>query len=96
MNSDDVLKIAHLARLEIKDTDTSKFLSHFEILLNHFEELKDINTEKIQPLFHFQEQMILRDDISENPLNPKDFLQNAPDTFENSFKIPKIVGVMES
>jgi aspartyl-tRNA(Asn)/glutamyl-tRNA(Gln) amidotransferase subunit C len=91
-----VKKVARLARLHLSEDDLKKAQKKFEAILEHFEFLKEANTEGVQPLYHAAEQMELRPDQPEAPLPSADVLRNAPDEFENCFRLPKVVGTVES
>lgn len=92
---DEVLRIARLARIEIDEKDLEGVRKKFSAVLDYFKILEEADTNGVQPLFHASERMELRPDIAEAPLNRGDILANAPDAFENCFRIPKVVGEIE-
>ena len=92
---DEVLRIARLARIEMNEKDLVSVRKKFSAILDYFKILEEADTNGVQPLFHASERMELRADIPQAPLNRDDLLANAPDAFENCFRIPKVVGEVE-
>ena len=48
----EVLKIARLARIELAEKEVEKFQKDLSSILDYFELLKEVNTDKIDPTFH--------------------------------------------
>lgn len=92
MDRDEVLRIAKLARIAIKESDMANLQENFKKILSHFEDISKVNTDSVEPLFHFEEKLFLREDVAEKALEVSDLMKNAPDSFDNSFKIPKVFG----
>jgi aspartyl-tRNA(Asn)/glutamyl-tRNA(Gln) amidotransferase subunit C len=92
---EEVLKVAVLARIRLEEKDIEKVQQRFSAILEHFQFLSEVPTEGIAPLFHGLEEMNLRQDIPEAPLNPVELLQNAPEQLDDCFKLPKVVGAAE-
>ncbi len=91
----DVLKIAALARIRLNEEDVAKVQKRFDAILEHFKFLEEVDTTDVPPLFHGLDHMTLRPDHPEEALSPEALLQNAPEAFENSFRLPKVVGDIE-
>lgn len=88
----DVQKIAHLARLNISETDESAFQNHFNNILNFFSTLEQVDTHGIEPLITAHEmQNDLRKDKIRQKLLVDEILSNAPDVKNNLFKVPPVV-----
>jgi aspartyl-tRNA(Asn)/glutamyl-tRNA(Gln) amidotransferase subunit C len=92
VSKDVVLKIARLARIRIQESELAGFQKKFSDVLESFNVLQEVNTEGVAPMFHAAEQMELREDVPEAALPTADLMRNAPDQFENCFRIPRVVG----
>jgi aspartyl-tRNA(Asn)/glutamyl-tRNA(Gln) amidotransferase subunit C len=84
-------KIAHLARLEIKEEKEGAILESLSEILTWVEKLNEINTDGIEPLTNMsQEKNVLREDKISGQLDHEKALKNAPDKDKNYIKVPKI------
>ena len=69
-----VQHIAKLARISLTEEEVLKFQKDLSSILDYFEKLKEVNTEKIEPFFQSQkqvldsgEQVLLREDKAKKP-----------------------------
>lgn len=92
---DEVARIAKLARLKLEGGEIADLQKKFSSILGHFKFLDEADTEGVAPLFHATEAMELRPDTSEAPIPTADLLRNAPESFENAFRLPRVVGAEE-
>ena len=92
MDDSEILKVSRLARIAIENHNLPDLRKKFEKILGHFEELKAIDTTNVEPLFHFKESLSLRPDTPEAPLDTETLLKNAPDSYDNCFKISRVIG----
>jgi aspartyl-tRNA(Asn)/glutamyl-tRNA(Gln) amidotransferase subunit C len=92
MDQKEILKVAKLARIEVSEVECKALEEKFKQILKHFEELGKLDTEMVEALYHFSPEMPLREDKAEAPLSPELLMRNAPDSFDDSFKIPRVVG----
>jgi aspartyl-tRNA(Asn)/glutamyl-tRNA(Gln) amidotransferase subunit C len=86
------MQIARLARIRIREDELPKIQAKFTAVLEAFRALNEVDTNGVEPLFHAVEKMELRPDEPEAPLAPEKLLANAPDAFESSFRLPRVVG----
>ncbi|KPJ54954.1 hypothetical protein AMJ47_02695 [Parcubacteria bacterium DG_72] len=90
----DVLKIARLARIELGEKEVEKFQKDLSSILDYFELLKEVNTDKIAPTFHpsqshFKENVMRKDEA--RPDNIADeLIKQAPDKKERYIKVKSI------
>lgn len=85
-------ELAHLARLNIKPEEEESLLSDLSEILEWVDQLKSIDTEGIEPLIHMtEEENVLREDHSVKKYAQEQTLKNAPETFENYFKVPQVL-----
>ena len=91
----DVDALAKLARIALEEGDHQKIERKVSQVLENFNQLKQLNTEGVVPFFHASPEMVLREDVPETPLPVEDLMKNAPDSFENCYRLPKVVGEIE-
>ena len=91
VSADEVIRIAKLSRVFIKSDEIVDIQKKFESLLEHFSVLNEAATEGVSPLYAGADKMELRPDEPHKGLAVKDLLQNAPDSYEGSFRIPKVI-----
>ena len=88
----DVEKIAHLARLEISEADTSSYAENLSNILALVEQMNAINTDGVQPLAHPLEttQRLRDDEVGEE--NQRDRFQSiAPQVEDGLYLVPKVI-----
>ena len=84
-------KIAHLARLEVKDEEEEKLLESLNEILTWVEKLNEVDTEGVKPLMNMSHEInALREDKVGEPLDHERGLRNAPDRDKDFFKVPKV------
>lgn len=87
-----VEKVAELARLKLTEEQKEIFTKDFNSILDYFEQLQDINTEKVEPTYQASHtQNMFRDDKVEPSLSLEDSLKNAPDKAKSCFRVPRIL-----
>lgn len=65
LSKNEVKKIASLARIGLDDKEIEKYQKDLSAILNYFEKLKEINTEKVEPISHITGmENVFREDIS--------------------------------
>jgi aspartyl-tRNA(Asn)/glutamyl-tRNA(Gln) amidotransferase subunit C len=86
------LKLAKLARLSLNDKQLDSLEKDLTSIVSFIDQLKEINTEKIDPTSNsLNQDLILRDDIAENKLSNEDLLRNVPDSELGFFVVPKVI-----
>ncbi len=89
----DVEYIAELARLNLSPEEIEEFTKQLGSILNYVEELKQVNTEDVEPTcFVSPEHDPLRDDTEQPSLTTQEALSNAPNAKKGFFAIPKVIG----
>lgn len=92
INEDTIKQIAHLAKLTVTDTEISYYLPQIQKVLNHFSELKDLNTDNVEPLITPVDlKGYLRNDVVEKSISTEDLLKTAPDKIGALFKVPPVI-----
>ncbi|NLH17163.1 MAG: Asp-tRNA(Asn)/Glu-tRNA(Gln) amidotransferase subunit GatC [Phycisphaerae bacterium] len=86
-----VRKVAKLARLELTDEEVKRFSRDLAAILEYIQKLNELNTDGVEPLAHcLPITNVLRDDIVRPSLGAEATLANAPDRYEDYFKVPSI------
>ncbi len=85
-------KIAHLARLQITETEAPEMLKKLEGVLNWMEQLNEIDTENVAPLTHMTLEMnAFRDDVVKTTITREDALANSPKHDDKYFRVSKVM-----
>ena len=92
LTTDEVAKVAHLARLELSDQEIDTLGGHINRLLENFERLQELDTENVEPTSHtIPVNNVFRADVSRPSLTPEEVLANAPERVDDTFEVPRIV-----
>lgn len=103
ISEDDIKKLANLARLEIEPSYVTTLTGQLNNILNHIEQLNEVDTKDVKPLSHVHETInIFRDDKVidglDNSNPPKngtlaldEALAGAPDKSGRYFKVPLVI-----
>lgn len=87
-----IKQVAFLARLKIDDRDIEKAQSEFNGILNWVEQLQEVDTQNVEPLFSVHEETLpIREDVVTDVNLKNEVLQNAPDQEFGYFAVPKVV-----
>ena len=90
---DDVKKVATLARLALPEQRLQTLTAELESILHYIDKIKQVDTTGVEPMAHaLPVENVLRPDVPEPALPLDKVLQNAPETDERYFKVPKIIG----
>lgn len=92
INENTIKEIAHLAKLTVTDQEIAYYLPQIQKVLSHFSELRDLNTDNIEPLITPVDlKGYLRNDNVEKTISTEDLLQTAPDKIGALFKVPPVI-----
>jgi len=92
LTSEQVRRIAHLARIEIGEAEVQASLGHLNGIFGLIEEMQAIDTRGIEPLAHVQEfgQRLRADAVSEG--DRRDAYQAvAPEVEAGLYLVPKVI-----
>ena len=85
-------KMAHLARLEVKEEDAEKMMADMSAMITWVEKLNQVDTHDVEPLTTMShEGNALREDKVKNHLPHEEVLKNAPVKNEDYFRVPKVL-----
>lgn len=92
----DLEKLADLSRMKIKESEEEKLLRDLGGILDHFEELKELDTETVEPMNGGTASVnVWRDDEAPNPLNGDRAKGEFPDAKDGYLKVPPVFGASE-
>ncbi len=92
ISSDEVKKVARLARLELNESEIQQHAEQLEKILGYIKQLEKINTENISCTTRAIEVVnVLRKDEKKDYENPEELLGLAPSRENKFFKVPKII-----
>lgn len=92
LDTDEVLKIAHLARLQIESEQAQEYAQNLSNILDLVAQMNATDTSDVEPLAHPMEvaQRLRTDAITES--NQREALQeNSPATENGLFLVPKVI-----
>ena len=92
ISSDEVKKVAQLARLELNESEINQHAEQLEKILEYIKQLEKINTDNIPCTTRAIEVVnVLRKDENKNYENSEEILDLAPSRENKFFKVPKII-----
>ncbi|MBI1816172.1 MAG: Asp-tRNA(Asn)/Glu-tRNA(Gln) amidotransferase subunit GatC [Deltaproteobacteria bacterium] len=92
LSAEDVRHIALLARLDLSPDEERAFAAQLDHILTHFEKLKQLDTDHVEPTAHIVAiDTPFRDDVVVNTSAVDALLTNAPARDGRFFKVPKII-----
>ena len=92
LTREEVLHIAHLARVALSDEDVAKFQEQLSDILAHFEMLQAVDTEGVEPTSHpLPLESVMRDDEVRPSLPREDVLSNAPLAEDGLFRVRAVL-----
>ncbi|WP_320663336.1 Asp-tRNA(Asn)/Glu-tRNA(Gln) amidotransferase subunit GatC [Prochlorococcus sp. MIT 1223] len=92
ISSDDVRKVAQLARIDLKDEEIDIYSQQLESILGYIEQLERIDTNDVQPTTRAVEVVnVLRKDIVEPTQVREELIDLAPCREADYFRVPQIL-----
>ncbi len=92
LTPEEVEHVALLGRLRLTEEERSRFTTQLNSILDHFEQLKEIDTTGVPAMSHAVPMSnVLREDEPQPSLTPAEALQNAPDQDRDCFRVPRVI-----
>lgn len=92
IDSEEVKKIALLARLKIDDADVQKYASNLSNILGLVAQMDSVDTEGVLPMSHPMDAVQrLRDDVVTESDQRELFQAIAPKTEDGLYLVPKVI-----
>ncbi len=93
LTRDDVLHVAHLARLALTDAEIDEFTGQLESILEHAEDVAALDIADVPPTAHPLPLVnVLRADQVRPSVDRAEVLACAPDPVDDRFRVPRILG----
>ena len=85
-------KVAHLARIAVKEADLPTLAGELSAVLAFMEQLNEVDVEGVEPMTSVTPMRLRRreDVVTDGGMQDK-ILSNAPDAREGFFAVPKVV-----
>jgi aspartyl-tRNA(Asn)/glutamyl-tRNA(Gln) amidotransferase subunit C len=92
LSREEVLKIAHLARLRISDAEATAYAGQLARILDLVEQMQAVNTDGVAPMAHPTDRPLrLREDAVTETNQRDKFLGLAPATEAGLYLVPKVI-----
>lgn len=92
LNIPDIKRLAHLAQIEINDSEAEKTLNKLSGILTLIEDMQAVDTTGITPMSHSQDVVQrLRDDVVTASNQRDAFQANAPAVDSGLYLVPKVI-----
>ncbi len=93
VDKDWVKKVAHLARLELKEEEVEVFSCQMRDILDFVKQLEEVDTSQVEPYIEEVKETPMREDSPHACLPQEKALMNAPQREDGFFVVPRIVEV---
>jgi aspartyl-tRNA(Asn)/glutamyl-tRNA(Gln) amidotransferase subunit C len=89
IDREQVLHVAHLARLRLSDDEVERMSRELSTILDHIEKIGELELDDVKPTSHVIElENVLRED-EPRPSWPRErVLEGAPDVADGGFRVP--------
>lgn len=93
ISTDDVRRLANLSSLQLGDDEITSLQTDLSNILNYIEQLSELDTNGVEPTYQVTDlENIGRDDeVQLHAASREMLLQLAPETEDNSVKVPKVL-----
>ena len=92
LSKDEVLHIAKLARIELKDAEVEKFQKDLSAILDYVDVLKSVDTTGLEEISQVTGLVnVQRNDIAVQAENREGILSQAPETKDGYYKVKAIL-----
>ncbi len=92
ISREEVLHVAHLARLEFSEEEVELFTTQLADILNYVAKLNELDTSQIEPTYHaLQLSNVFREDEVKPSYTVEEVLSNAPEKENGFFVVPKVI-----
>ena len=88
-----VIRIANLAKLELKEEEIELFQKQMSDILNFVSQLEELDTEGVEPYIQEFTETPMRDDVPKTSLPREKALMNASEQEDGFFIVPRVVEV---
>ncbi len=92
IDTDTARKVAHLARIAVKEDDLPALAGELSAVLAFMEQLNEVDVDGVEPMTSVTPMRLKRrEDVVTDGNMVEKILSNAPDAREGFFAVPKVV-----
>ena len=93
LTRDDVLKLAHLARIEIDESEIDRNQTELNEILKYVEQLQNVDVDDLLPTDQVTglTNVSREDKVIDYGYKPADLLKNVPAVVDNQIKVKRIL-----
>lgn len=92
LDRNDVVKIAHLARLAVDEADIPRYARELSNILGLVEQMNQVDTSAVEPMAHpLDTSQRLRPDVVSESNRRELFQSNAPQVEAGLYLVPKVI-----
>lgn len=94
LDSEDIRKLAYLARIEISEDEISEFTAEFGSILEYVEMLQSVDIANLKPTSQVTglTNVMREDEVRDLGYTPDDLLQGVPQTEGRQIKVKRMIG----
>lgn len=88
----DIFRLEQLAKLDMDAEQRKLVIASLNQMIKFIDKMNELDTSKMAPLVYIgNSQGSLRNDVVSGQVNTVDALKLAPESFDNLFKVPKVI-----
>jgi len=92
ISKEEVLHVAHLARLNLAEGELHKMTEQLDGILSYFDKLGELDTADIKPTTHaFELCNAFREDEVRASLSQEEAVKNGPQQDGEAFQVPRVI-----
>lgn len=92
VSREEILHIAKLANLNLSEEEVEKYKDNLQEILNFAQVVNNAKVDGLKETIGANDAVnVFRKDEIKEPLDREELLQNAPESQEGMFKIPKVI-----
>jgi aspartyl-tRNA(Asn)/glutamyl-tRNA(Gln) amidotransferase subunit C len=94
LTREDVLKLARLARLDLRDEEIEQFRKEISAVLHYVAQLDDVDVSGLQPTTQVTglTNVMRQDEIIDYGISPAELMRLAPKTQDGHIKVKRMIG----
>ncbi|HUY85012.1 MAG TPA: Asp-tRNA(Asn)/Glu-tRNA(Gln) amidotransferase subunit GatC [Candidatus Dormibacteraeota bacterium] len=94
LTREDVLKLAHLARLELSESEIEEFRTELSEILQYVEQLQSVDVKGLKPTNQVTglTNVTREDKVKDYGYAPAELLKNVPTVKDNQIKVKRMLG----
>lgn len=92
ISNEEIVHLAMLSKLDLDEEEVEELRGDLEAMVAYVDKLSELDCEGVEPTTHAVPlTMRLRADAVEQPLDRDVIMENAPDSEDGMFRVPRVV-----